>query len=276
MRTYLPLVLASLSLAACADSPPPQRQTSAVTPFTQALSSEYTQLSRSEQMQADWSDGDTFQQKAALAAAGNPPSPEDPTKRAVGTGWQLNTNVDIGKEQRAEAIQGRQRLTAVLPDGAQRNPQTAARAQATYDCWVEQLEEGWQREDIERCRTAFNAAMAQLETRPVAQANQVFFPLDSAQLTASGQDTVAQIASLAQQQKPARIAVVGHADTSGGDQYNRTLSEARAEAVRNQLVAQGIPADRIVTEARGETDPLVPTPDNVAQAENRRTVIEFD
>lgn len=278
MRTFVPVVLLSVGLAACAGSPPP-RQAASPSPFSQALATEYGQVAQAERLQLDWPDSDTFRDKAALSAKGQVPPPEDPTKRGVGTGAQLHPYGDIGKEQRAEAIQGRQRLMAALPDGAARNPQTAARAQVAYDCWVEQLEEGWQRDDIERCRTAFNTAMAQLESRPVAQAptqTQVFFPFDSAQLTQAGQAVVAEAARSLRQAQPAQVAVIGHADRAGTDDYNRQLSEARAQSVKDQLVAQGIPADRIRTQARGEADPLVPTPDNVQEPENRRTVIEFD
>ncbi|HSV30146.1 MAG TPA: OmpA family protein, partial [Candidatus Omnitrophota bacterium] len=73
-----------------------------------------------------------------------------------------------------------------------------------------------------------------------------------------------------------QVAIIGHADRAGSDEYNRRLSAERAETVRDVLVSQGIPADRIQLEARGEADPLVPTPDNVRQPQNRRTVIDFD
>lgn len=289
MRKIVPVALLPLAVAACA-GPTPPRETTASTggsPFTQALAQEYRQYAQSEYRQLDWPDQAFFREKAEAAAQGFPPAPENPAERAVGTGVQLHPEVDYGKVQRDEAIQERQRLLAALAgDAPNRNPQAAARAQVAYDCWVEQLEEGWQREDIDRCRTAYRTAMSQLEARPVAQAPpqvpaemeryQVYFPFDSAQLSPAGQRVIAAAAQDIKREDAGRIAVVGHADRAGPDDYNRKLSAERAQAVKQVLVAQGIPEDRIVTEARGEQDPVVPTPDEVRQPQNRRTVIDFD
>lgn len=290
MRKMLPMTaLLPLALAACADmipgreAPPTSSSAAAGSPFTQALAGEYRQFADSESAQQDWPDTYMFRDKARMAAAGQVPAPEDPTKRGVGTGLQLNPDVDIGKEQRDEAIAGRQRLVGALSGEApRRNPQAAARAQVAYDCWVEQLEEGWQRDDIDRCRKAFNTAMAQLEARPVAQAAppgerlQVYFAFDSAKLTPESRQAIASAASDIKARAGGRIEIDGHADRAGSEPYNEQLSQARAQAVRQELVAEGVPAQRITTRAYGERTPAVPTPDGVAQPENRRTVVEFD
>lgn len=284
MRKMLPVAaLMPLALAACSGmmgQQPPQTA-AATSPFTQALSNEYRQFADSEFAQQDWPDTQSFRNKAQMAAEGRPPAPEDPTKRGVGTGFQLHPEVDIGKEQRSEAIAGRQRLMGALAgDAPRRNPQAVARAQVAYDCWVEQLEEGWQRDDIERCRKAFNTAMGELEARPVAQAApgerlQVYFAFDSAQLTPESRQAIASAARDIKN-RPGRIEVDGHADRAGSTAYNEQLSQARAQAVRQELQAEGVPANRITLRAYGERDPAVPTPDGVAQPENRRTVVEFD
>jgi OmpA-OmpF porin, OOP family len=287
MRKILPAVVLPVALAACAGSPPPAK-TAAAGPYAQALAAEYQQFARSEHLQMDWPDQALFRGKAQTAAQGTIPAPEDPTKRGVGTGVQIHPDIDLGKQQRAEAIEARTRLlSAIQGTPAQTNPQATARAQVAYDCWVEQLEEGWQKDDIERCRQAFYTAMGQAEARPVAQAAppqvsaeqdryQVYFAFDSAQLSDAGQRVVAAAAADIRQTQANEITVVGHADRAGDTEYNHHLSAERAEAVRSQLAAQGIPADRIRTQARGETDPVVETPDDVRQPQNRRAVIDFD
>lgn len=287
MRIIHPIAaLLPLALAACAGQAQTQSASrpAAGSPFAQALAGEYTRFADSEFAQSDWPDTATFRTKANMAAQGRIPAPEDPTKRGVGTGLQLHPDIDIGKEQRGEAIQGHQRLLGALGgDGPQRNPQAAARAQVAYDCWVEQLEEGWQRDDIERCRTAFNTAMGELEARPIAAAPrqmeerlQVYFAFDSAKLDDQNRQAIAQVARDITGGNIAQVAVDGHTDRAGPDLYNRRLSRERAQAVRDELLAQGVPAERIRTNARGETDLAVPTPDGQPQPENRRTVIEFD
>ena len=52
------------------------------------------------------------------------------------------------------------------------------------------------------------------------------------------------------------ISVIGYADRIGTEDYNRKLSERRANAVKAYLVRQGIPAGKINAEGRGESEPV--------------------
>ena len=69
------------------------------------------------------------------------------------------------------------------------------------------------------------------------------------------------------------IVVIGHTDTIGALEWNDKLSLARAERVREALIAQGLPATRITAAGRGEREPLVTTADNVAEPRNRRVEV---
>ena len=69
--------------------------------------------------------------------------------------------------------------------------------------------------------------------------------------------------------KAYEIQLIGHTDTVGGVDYNQDLSVTRAIAIRDRLVADGISADAITIDGRGELDPLVPTADQVDEAKNR-------
>ena len=71
----------------------------------------------------------------------------------------------------------------------------------------------------------------------------------------------------------ARIRVEGHTDDVGDDSSNLRLSERRADAVRTYLLAQGVPADRLVSQGFGETRPINAAKSKDARAENRR--VEF-
>ena len=70
-----------------------------------------------------------------------------------------------------------------------------------------------------------------------------------------------------------RIAVTGHTDTSGSATYNMALSLRRANAVKDALVREGIPAAAIGVTGKGETQLLVQTGDNVKEPQNRRVEI---
>ncbi len=94
------------------------------------------------------------------------------------------------------------------------------------------------------------------------------FTPDSKQLI---QSVLAEIA-----RRPApEVIVIGHTDRLGTVQFNDALSLRRAERAREELVKAGVPADRIVIEGRGEREPLIPTPDEVAEPRNRRVEISI-
>jgi len=69
------------------------------------------------------------------------------------------------------------------------------------------------------------------------------------------------------------VSVEGHTDSVGSDAYNMKLSQRRADAVRDYMVAHGIAADRITTEAFGETRPVASNDTAARRAENRRVEI---
>ncbi|MDH3663578.1 MAG: OmpA family protein [Alphaproteobacteria bacterium] len=102
----------------------------------------------------------------------------------------------------------------------------------------------------------------------------VYFALDSDQLDAEDQAMLDEIVAAVAAQGPASVTVMGHADRSGGDDYNMSLSERRAQAIADALVAAGIPDSAINTMGYGETEPAVETEDGVAMRQNRRAAIE--
>ena len=73
------------------------------------------------------------------------------------------------------------------------------------------------------------------------------------------------------------VHVTGHTDTVGAEAYNKGLGQARADAVRAEFIAQGVPGVCLDAESAGEGPPqAVPTKDNVPNAGNRRVVVYFE
>jgi outer membrane protein OmpA-like peptidoglycan-associated protein len=70
-----------------------------------------------------------------------------------------------------------------------------------------------------------------------------------------------------------RVEVTGHTDDTGARDHNLALSQARAEAVKEYLVAHGVSSDRINTRGAGPDEPLVQGKSKDARQKNRR--IEF-
>jgi len=101
----------------------------------------------------------------------------------------------------------------------------------------------------------------------------VFFDFDRASLTATAVQTIKLAAEQAKAGRATRIDVTGHADRAGADAYNMALSLRRANAVKDQLVREGLGVSQIAVVGRGESQPLVPTADGVREPQNRRVEI---
>jgi OOP family OmpA-OmpF porin len=101
----------------------------------------------------------------------------------------------------------------------------------------------------------------------------VFFNFDRSDITPEASNIIRQAAANAKTARVTRIEATGHADRSGPENYNLRLSQRRAEAVRQSLMREGIPANEIFVSAKGESEPLVATPDGVREPQNRRVEI---
>jgi OOP family OmpA-OmpF porin len=101
----------------------------------------------------------------------------------------------------------------------------------------------------------------------------VFFDWDRSNLSAQALSTIKQAAAAFKTKGNARITATGHTDTSGPEAYNMALSLRRANAVKDALVREGVPATAITVIGKGETGLLVQTADGVREPQNRRVEI---
>jgi len=101
----------------------------------------------------------------------------------------------------------------------------------------------------------------------------VFFDWDRSNLSQQALNTIKQAAAAYKSKGNARVTATGHTDTSGSAQYNMALSLRRANAVKDALVREGVPATAISVVGRGEQGLLVQTGPNVREPQNRRVEI---
>jgi outer membrane protein OmpA-like peptidoglycan-associated protein len=107
---------------------------------------------------------------------------------------------------------------------------------------------------------------------PAAGSNVVYFTTGSAEVPPDGLEMIRAIANDSKQSAH-KIEVTGYSDTAGPSGFNEQLSQHRAEAVADQLAAQGLRRESIVVDWHGENQLPVPTGDNVPEPENRRVSI---
>jgi OmpA-OmpF porin, OOP family len=100
------------------------------------------------------------------------------------------------------------------------------------------------------------------------------FDFDKSVVKPEGKVVLDRLADQAKSMNLEVIIAVGHADWTGPEAYNQKLSERRAEAVKAYLVSKGIPAGKIHTEGKGETQPVADNKTREGRAQNRRVEVE--
>jgi peptidoglycan-associated lipoprotein len=98
----------------------------------------------------------------------------------------------------------------------------------------------------------------------------VFFALDSTELTSESRAAVSKNADYMKRWTTTKIMVEGHADSRGTNEYNLALAERRAGAVRDYVVSLGITADRVTIVSKGEEAPFCTEESESCWQQNRR------
>lgn len=114
-----------------------------------------------------------------------------------------------------------------------------------------------------------------LETRDSARGlivnmSGVLFQTGSAELAPAAREKLAKVAGIVSAHPGLKLAVEGHADTTGGAASNQRLSERRAQAARDYLVSQGVDAGAVTARGFGMTTPLESNETPQGRQSNRR------
>jgi len=99
--------------------------------------------------------------------------------------------------------------------------------------------------------------------------DRVFFAYNRSDVSPEGQQILQRQAEWLKRYQQVSITIEGHCDERGTREYNLALGERRATAVKNVLVALGIPAARIQTISYGKERPIVVGSDEGGYAQNR-------
>jgi outer membrane protein OmpA-like peptidoglycan-associated protein len=291
--------LLAAGLAACSSD----EDTAEGTPFTQALSKDYTDLStQAAALPAEPAESSFFDSI-------NPFSSSDTSSDLLAKAFTAKADLaNAGTEPEPEAGNGpaettiRARLARALAANKDQFPEQAARAQADYDCWVLYGTVASAAAASQACKTALDSSLVRLETAarpapppvpapapapvttapvppptpaPATASNDftVYFDFDSWTLKAEQLKVLDDVIATARSGGQSNITIVGHTDTSGPADYNQRLSVKRANVVVEALVQMGARRNALHASGVGETDLAVQTGDNVKEEMNRRTVI---
>jgi outer membrane protein OmpA-like peptidoglycan-associated protein len=180
---------------------------------------------------------------------------------------QERADAEAAKQQAmAERQQAEQQLAA-----AQQQAQAAQQQAQTAQ---QQAADAQQREaDLrQRLQQQLNDV---LQTRDSAKGlivsmSDVLFDVNQATLKPGAREKLAKIAGILLAYPDLKIRVDGYTDSTGTPEYNRDLSQRRADTVRAYLMKQGIAADAVVSEGFGQDDPVATNATAAGRQQNRR------
>jgi|TARA_B100001540_G_scaffold142008_1_gene126097 OOP family OmpA-OmpF porin len=270
--------------------------------FAQALSESYLEFALYEMNEMhDEMDASYFAKKGINARKNIDISPE------LINNWDIDDEyIEIVNNKRKELI------FTLNTERAALFPKLSARTQLGFDCWLEQLEEGWQTEHIKKCYDMMNTGLITLandinhNTDVVEKVNsiksnknkendieeaknikeikkiddvekklkfEIYFAHNIYKLNNETKITLKDIKNTYNITNNFIIEVVGHTDRSGTDEYNILLSKLRSNEVKKYLTSLGIDNKNITSYYYGESRPKIVTADGVREKINRRVEI---
>ncbi|MBK8628004.1 MAG: PD40 domain-containing protein [Saprospiraceae bacterium] len=99
----------------------------------------------------------------------------------------------------------------------------------------------------------------------------IFFSTGSAELLEASNHEILLIYKMMVENPSIKIEIIGHTDDIGSEDDNYTLSQKRAKAVAEAIIAKGIDFTRISSEGKGETNPIADNLSESGRKKNRRT-----
>ncbi|MGH9317603.1 MAG: OmpA family protein [Thermoanaerobaculia bacterium] len=130
------------------------------------------------------------------------------------------------------------------------------------------------REALERAQAAGKLAEGKFVYSLVLSDDAVKFPVDKHELSKDAEERLTEFAQrLKTENKNVYLEIQGHTDSTGPEEYNYRLGEARADAVRRFLNKQGIALNRMSTISYGKDEPVDSNKTKQGRAKNRRVVV---
>ncbi len=114
-----------------------------------------------------------------------------------------------------------------------------------------------------------------LQTRDTARGlivnmSDVLFDTAMYTLRPEAREKLARVGGIVSGHPGLRLAVEGHTDSVGADEYNQELSEHRSDTVRQFLIQQGMAADAVTSKGFGKTQPAASNENSEGRQQNRR------
>lgn len=241
------------------------------------LGLEYYEFSKKFRLEGDIENSKYFASKGLNIINNKEIIPENPIK------WEAD------KSQIKLMIMMQKRLDDLMqnPNLVQLIPIQLAHLNYLYDCWISRESKSIHISDeLARCRVRFSKLISEIEyyqndlkkdkTKPIKQVEPIFkhfklyFDYNSHQFNQNALSQLLDFTKFIESlDSNYKILLVGNTDRSGSQIYNKLLSLKRVNAVKKQLIRNGITKDFISYRAFGEQYPDIVTDDGIKKQENR-------
>jgi outer membrane protein OmpA-like peptidoglycan-associated protein len=142
-------------------------------------------------------------------------------------------------------------------------PDTAIYKEISYDVYLT---------PVDTNALAVNTGTGGNEDDPtIIPLNNIFFDFNLATLRNESTTELKNIVAFLKQYPKLKVEISGHTDSVGTEAYNKNLSQQRANAVRDYIVKNGVPAVRITAKGYGATLPVAANDTEENRQKNRRT-----
>jgi outer membrane protein OmpA-like peptidoglycan-associated protein len=170
----------------------------------------------------------------------------------------------------AQAERDRQAAEAAKQVAMAQNQQ--AQSDADRARLAAQRAEAEKQELRQRLLAQFNMILATRDSARglIINMSDVLFDFDKATLKPAAREKLAKVSGIVLAYPGLKLAVEGYTDSIGSDEYNQTLSEKRANAVRDYLVSQDLSESSVSAQGFGKADPVAANDTNAGRALNRR------
>jgi outer membrane protein OmpA-like peptidoglycan-associated protein len=202
---------------------------------------------------------------------------------------QAQSDEDARRRAEAEAAQADAERQQALARAQQQQAQAAAESarQAAEDAARQKEEAERQTQEADRQRQEAVRQKEEMRARLLAQLNQVLQTRDTARglivsmpdvlfdfnkytLKPEARERLARVSGIVLAYPDLKLQIEGYTDSIGSEGYNQTLSEKRAEAVRDYLVSSGVSMNNVAAQGLGKADPVADNNTAAGRKLNRR------
>ncbi|MGB0005914.1 MAG: OmpA family protein [Candidatus Sulfotelmatobacter sp.] len=188
---------------------------------------------------------------------------------------QAQSEEDARRRAEAEQAQTEAQAARAAALAQQQQAQAAAAAaEQAASLADQQRQEAIQQKEAMRARLLAQLNQV-LQTRDTARGlivsmPDVLFAFNKYDLKPEARERLAKISGIVLAYPDLKLQIEGYTDSIGSDEYNQTLSDKRAEAVRDYLVSQGVSMNSVTAQGMGKADPVADNSTAAGRQLNRR------